>query len=47
VGRLMRPARAAESKGWQNEYFKLKKFDFLRSTNFKLLTQIEENSKTK
>jgi hypothetical protein len=33
------PYRAADSKGaakeWQKEYFKLKKIDFLSSTDFK------------
>jgi len=39
--------RAAESKGWengrQNKYFKYKDFDFPRSTDFKLPSEIEGN----
>jgi hypothetical protein len=40
VGRL---PRAAESKGRQNEYLNGKKFDFLLSTNFKLLREVKGN----
>jgi hypothetical protein len=32
-----------DSKGWQNEYFRLKKFDFQRLTDFRL-SQIKRNS---
>jgi hypothetical protein len=41
VGQVVRPARSAESKGRQNEYFNWKKVDFLRSTNLKLLRHIK------
>jgi hypothetical protein len=40
--------QVAESKEqlnwWQNEYFKLHETDFLLSTYFKLLSQVEVNS---
>ena len=41
-GGVVRPPLAAEFKGRQNDYFKLKKY-FMSSTDFKLLNQIEGN----
>jgi hypothetical protein len=40
VGPVTWLPHTAESKGWQNEYFKWKKSDLLPSTNFKLLRQM-------
>jgi hypothetical protein len=37
-----RPPGAEESKGRQNEYFKLKKDDYLRLINYKLSSQTQE-----
>lgn len=44
VGRVIRPPRATKSKGRQNKYVNWgKKIDILRSTDFKLLRQINRN----
>lgn len=42
-GRVLRPPRAAESKGRETIHFKFKTLIFLCSTNFKLLRQIKGN----
>jgi hypothetical protein len=44
VGQVVWLIQAADSKEQQNEYFKWTKFDFLPSTDFKLLRQMKGSS---
>jgi hypothetical protein len=42
LGQVMQMPQAAVYNRWQNECFKCKKFDFLHSTNFKILREIQK-----
>ena len=46
-GRIVRPPRAEDCKGQQNEYSKLKTISSLPSTNFKILSEVQENTSKK